>query len=61
MTKNNKVINSFGEEWKKFDQSKLNKFELNIESKISKKRMLKVLWKIFHLIAKKFLLTDLFL
>ncbi len=29
MTKNNKVINSFGEEWKKFDQSKLNKFELN--------------------------------
>ena len=29
MTKNNKVINSFGEEWKRFDQSKLDKLELN--------------------------------
>ena len=28
MTKNNKVISSFGEEWKRFDQSKLNELEL---------------------------------
>ena len=28
MTKNKKVIKSFGEEWKKFDQSKLDKLEL---------------------------------
>jgi SAM-dependent methyltransferase len=28
MTKNNRVINSFGEEWKRFDQSKLDKLEL---------------------------------
>ncbi len=29
MSKNNKVISSFGEEWKRFDQSKLDKSELN--------------------------------
>ncbi len=29
MNKNNKVISSFGKEWKKFDQSKLDKLELN--------------------------------
>ena len=29
MTKNNKVINSFGNEWNKFDQSNLNFIELN--------------------------------
>ena len=28
MKNNNKVIKSFGEEWKKFDQSKLNSSEL---------------------------------
>ena len=29
MTKNNKVIKSFGEEWKRFDQSELKNKELN--------------------------------
>ena len=47
MTKNNNVISSFGEEWKRFDQSKLNELEL--------KKIFKDYFKIFpwKLINKK--------
>ena len=40
MTKSNKVIKSFGEEWKRFDQSELKNSELN--------KILKIILIFFH-------------